>query len=57
MKKLFEALVFPFQFFFSRKLADRVADFLTKYTFMQYVIALLISVAIVVLMYYNHSHV
>ena len=55
MKKVFKAFVFPFQFVFSRKVADKVAGFLTKYTFMQYVIALLISVVIVVLLYYVNS--
>jgi len=55
MKKVFRAFVFPFQFVFSRKVADKVAGFLTKYTFMQYVIALLISVVIVVLLYYVNS--
>ena len=55
MKKVFKAFVFPFQFVFSRKVADKVAGFLEKYTFMQYLIALLISLIIVVLMYYVNS--
>lgn len=55
MKKVLQAFVFPFQFVFSRKVADKVAGFLVKYPFMQYLIALLISTAIVVLMYYINA--
>ena len=52
MKKVFKAIVFPFQFVFSRKIADKVVDFLIKYPFVQYLIALLISAAAVTLLYY-----
>lgn len=55
MKKIFKTIVFPFQFVFSRKLADGVASFLIKYKFMQYIIALIISVVVVVLMYYVNA--
>lgn len=55
MKKILKFFVFPFQFVFSRKVADSVAGFLIKYKFMQYILALVISVVIVVLMYYVNS--
>ena len=55
MKKIIEAFVFPFQFVFSRKLADKIVDFLSKHTYVQYMIALLISAIIVILLYYLQS--
>lgn len=55
MKKVLKFFVFPFQFVFSRKVADKVAGFLLKYPFMQYLIAFIISAVIVVLMYYVNS--
>ncbi len=55
MKKIVKAFVFPFQFVFSRKVADKVAGFLVKHAFMQYIIALLISAVIVTLMYYVNA--
>ncbi len=55
MKKVFRGIVFPFQFVFSRKIADKVIDFLVKYPFVQYLVALLISVVAVALLYYIQS--
>lgn len=55
MKQIFKAIVFPFQFVFSRKVADRIAGFLLKYPFVQYVLALLISAVIIILRYYINS--
>ncbi len=55
MKNIFKVFVFPFQFVFSRKVADSIASFLIKYKFMQYVLALVISAVIVILMYYINT--
>lgn len=46
MKSIFKVVFEPLYFLYQRRISDKIITFLRKYPFLQYLLALLISVAI-----------